>query len=444
MASVAEIAVQNAVNKRNAERQALLGNTNGASVPTNQAAADRLGAPVVPQAGVNLNASNPIQLISQGLSGATNALTAGNRRNATQQLNDAVEAVRLEKQGYDRNRQGQADQQAQQLNVAQVGNQDAQANAKVFELATAQVAADDKVAVDTALGGLNFSRPIDDATSFAELTKVADASNLTPAQKEQFINAGLERLGTQQGLVDTSEAPVGSFAQLKDGDGKVIGSFNNETGVRKLFDGVESGDSIGKDGYPTKWNDKQRAASGAALASYQISSDAINTIDGITQGDISNVTGLTSLGGAITPANRSSVGKFNQLLGQEFLGNVQQLKGLGSLSNAEGSKVTSAANALVDPETNTLKTGLDADFVQAQLQAVKSGYQNMQRIAEFTEKNGREPNIKEYREITPALGGDGNALTYGNTPVFEADIYKTMKDNNMTRVQVLNQLQGVN
>lgn len=65
-----------------------------------------------------------------------------------------------------------------------------------------------------------------------------------------------------------------------------------------------------------------------------------------------------------------------------------------------GSKVTAAATALVDPETNALKTGLPEKFLKEQLGILQNGASNMQTIAEFHQSNGREPSIKEWKAMT--------------------------------------------
>lgn len=69
---------------------------------TSDLVAAQSAARVVPQQGVNLNSASPLGLISQSLSGATNALTAPSQREAEQANLERANAIRLEQQGFDR------------------------------------------------------------------------------------------------------------------------------------------------------------------------------------------------------------------------------------------------------------------------------------------------------------------------------------------------------
>ncbi len=144
----------------------------------------------------------------------------------------------------------------------------------------------------------------------------------------------------------------------------------------------------------------EHALKSLATNTYSNAQDTKNAIGNISDLDIENAGGGSSIGGAWLPESRGSVAKLNQVLSQQFLNNISQMKGLGSMSNAEGSKVTGAATALVDPETNALKTGLPEDFIKEQLGILKAGASNMQAISKFHQEHGREPNIEEWKALT--------------------------------------------
>ncbi len=97
---------------------AITGTQSTASILASNAASNRIREQqamlAVPEKGVNLNASNPIGLISQGLSGAANALSAGDRRAAAQtNLDNAFAAQQAKQQQTDTLfGQGQEDRRA--------------------------------------------------------------------------------------------------------------------------------------------------------------------------------------------------------------------------------------------------------------------------------------------------------------------------------------------
>ncbi len=138
---------------------------------------------------------------------------------------------------------------------------------------------------------------------------------------------------------------------------------------------------------------------------YQAASNQLELLNSITDDDVYNAAGVSSIGGAWTPGTRSSVAKFNQLLASGFMQNISAMKGLGSLSNAEGSKVTAAYTSLVDPDNNQLKTGLDEGFVKREIAKLKESANRLQKIGKFYEMYGREPTIKELK--TYGLSSDG-------------------------------------
>lgn len=128
---------------------------------------------------------------------------------------------------------------------------------------------------------------------------------------------------------------------------------------------------------------------------YNTTSTQLSLLSGITDDDIANVGGWSSIGGAFTPETNASRAKFDQILASGFMTNIGQMKGMGALSNAEGSKVTAAYTALVDPETNTLRTGLDEKFIKSELTKLNELAQQGQKVGQWMEQTGRKPTSKE-------------------------------------------------
>lgn len=372
---------------------------------------------VVPQA-MTSNAQNSIGLISEGVTGMVNALTAPERRAIEQGNIDAAEAIRLEQQNYERGiaEQARNDKLAAQK-LDEIFRRDQLAatqdyNQANLDLQQQRVDATKQQITDEQ----NQNNVIGDAVVKFDTTQLdpndRDAGLTLINEYVQNLDAtGSEKLAVQDNLIK-------KYAQgEKQANGKILTKTNPET--NKPF---------------TKEEQELRSQ---ATDSYTNSIDTINSINDITVNDISNAGGWSSIGGAWTPDTRASVGKFNQLLGQEFLSGVDTMRGLGALSNAEGAKITAAANALVDPKTNEMRTGLDEEFINEQLSIIKEGYEVGVRKARFIEERGRTPTISELEEITPVLNPSGQPFVVGGQEVTEADIQETMRANDMTRDQVL-------
>ena len=79
-----------------------------------------------------------------------------------------------------------------------------------------------------------------------------------------------------------------------------------------------------------------------------------NVAMSITKEDVANVGGWSAMGGPLTPATRASYAKFQQLMGSEFMSAIQQMRGLGALSDREGQAALASRTklgALLDPDS---------------------------------------------------------------------------------------------
>lgn len=114
---------------------------------------------------------------------------------------------------------------------------------------------------------------------------------------------------------------------------------------------------------------------------------------------IANVTGMSGVitGPAYTaldPETKYLVGQFNQLFSKDFLENISKMKGYGSLSNAEGAKVSSAANALSTTDANgktIFNNGLPNEAVMWELRQMVEGSLGYEFMTDYVRQNGSEP-----------------------------------------------------
>lgn len=163
--------------------------------------------------------------------------------------------------------------------------------------------------------------------------------------------------------------------------------------------------------------------------------DHIYRIAEITPEDIDAVTGSEHIlfpNTAILPSTKTAENKFDTILSKGFLQHIEKMKGYGSLSNAEGSRVSGSYSMLVDSETNTFRLGLDKEVVERELKNLMEGAQNMLLIQTFARKNGREPTRTELNEmrnkVSPAQTTAG-----GGQPTQRADDYVLQRRDSALR-----------
>ncbi|NUW71426.1 hypothetical protein HOP38_02730 [Vibrio mediterranei] len=151
-------------------------------------------------------------------------------------------------------------------------------------------------------------------------------------------------------------------------------------------------------------------------AMYQNATDTLRAINSISDKELDAVTGLESRLPTFFNTTTNTEQKFKQLGSRAFMDNVTKMRGMGSLSNAEGGKISAASSALFDDEGN-LKSGLSKEFVQNQLNQMRLSSMRLGEIGRFYTEQGREPTIDEYQALNDRLvqqirGGNGG----GNSP----------------------------
>ncbi|NKF52698.1 hypothetical protein G3R49_19260 [Shewanella sp. WXL01] len=146
-----------------------------------------------------------------------------------------------------------------------------------------------------------------------------------------------------------------------------------------------------------------------ALTSHMAAEDVLGVINQIGEDDIANAGGYSSMGGYWSTSSRGSEALFNQLGSKQFLEGIEAMRGMGALSDKEGSKISGAANALIDPNTGTLRTGLPENFIREQLNIMRTSSKKMQYLANYKSQFGREPSKAEYHAISRQFDQEQNA-----------------------------------
>jgi len=334
-------------------------------------------------------ANNNFDLFTSGLKEVMNAFTAPSRRKAKQTSLDRQHASKLalmEREGI--KLKYKRDKAAEETEYQRGQDKLADAYARVKNQVNQDILNNSAVSAKDRPFINKYTQGINRATTLGEL-----------------------RLSFEGILANTNLSDKGKESLIAEADKQrdVIYGRNKESNSATALathqqaqrDNVLEVNKRDKEAATSKAKAKEnKAVNRLAIDTYANAQDTLNTINNISDGDIENAGGGSSIGGAWLPASRGSVAKFNQVLSQQFLNNISQMKGLGSMSNAEGSKVTGAATALVDPETNALKTGLPEDFIKEQLTTLKEGASNMQAISKFHQEQGREPSIDEWKALT--------------------------------------------
>lgn len=333
--------------------------------------------------------SNKNNVLGSGLNDIFMALTAPSRRAEEQKKLDrqhASKLLRMEREGI--NLKYKRDLAAEETKYQRGRDKLAGAQAQIKNQVN-QNTLNDRAATTKDQPFINkYTQGVNRATTLAELRLASEGilanTNLSEKGKAELLAV----VDTQRDEINENKKESATATALA-------------THQQAQRDNVLEVNKRDKEAAASKAKAKEyKAVNRLATDTYANAQDTLNTINNISEGDIENAGGGSSIGGAWLPASRGSVAKFNQILSQQFLNNISQMKGLGSMSNAEGSKVTGAATALVDPETNALKTGLPEGFIKEQLVTLKEGASNMQAISKFHQENGREPSIGEWKALT--------------------------------------------
>ena len=123
-----------------------------------------------------------------------------------------------------------------------------------------------------------------------------------------------------------------------------------------------------------------------------VATDQIRAIEKVTQEDVDNVGGISAqIGGDMytRPSIQGSAQKFQVVMAKEFLNNIEKMKGNGSLSNAEGAKLTGPFAGLVK-EDGSFKLGISEKVLADALKQARAGAmavkESRERVAE-----GKDP-----------------------------------------------------
>lgn len=164
-----------------------------------------------------------------------------------------------------------------------------------------------------------------------------------------------------------------------------------------------------------------------AMDAYQAGQETLNLIDDIRNhpgfGSYVGAKGGSSLFGLLdSPIGGTDAagvaGKIETLQSKNFMNAITQMKGMGSLSDAEGKKVAAAVSALSPDMSET-------DF--------KQSLDTIERIT----NRGIE---KQRKQLGDKVSNQVVRSTQQFGDVTEADIEQTMRDNNMTRQEVMRRL----
>lgn len=160
---------------------------------------------------------------------------------------------------------------------------------------------------------------------------------------------------------------------------------------------------------PTFIGDKQKEANKALVTSARkavsTSDSVIDLLDTISNEEIERLTGFdTNFTPSLTSLAREGESKFARLGGMGFLQEISAMKGMGALSDAEGGKIMTSYSALIDPQTQTLKSGLSPEFVRTEIKRLRQAANNLKIINQYVEKTGKEPSLEEQKALGLTLG----------------------------------------
>ena len=233
--------------------------------------------------------------------------------------------------------------------------------------------------------------------------KIVNSQDITDTPQGQ---ATLQQYQTEHTQTQKTPTPW-----VNAGNGWVL---NNETGETHRIEGYESPTDRAK---AEKAQTKKDEFSRRGNTMTQNANDTLSVINSISNGELDAVSGWESRFPTFRASTTNTEQKFKQLGSRAFMDNVQKMRGMGSLSNAEGGKIAAASSALFDDEGN-LKSGMSQGFIQSQLDQMKASAIRLREIGKFYQANGREPNAQEYQAISDGVvnqlrggsgGGNGNA-----------------------------------
>lgn len=230
--------------------------------------------------------------------------------------------------------------------------------------------------------------------------KLDDKGNPVPFKYKSKLNPNKTKATTATGSVQRFVDPTGKMP-----DKYVIRRGNEFVDFNKMDERVDLTGYIPYKAPPkaSKSSDiDPNSAEGKAVLRAQntMRKTQMNNIDLLSRAPLlEHMSGWTGVGlGTLlgkTPEGEGVQALFTQTFNQMFLDGIPQMKGYGSLSNAEGSRIAAASTPLmrVNPETGRYEfnTSLPTDFVMAQMKQIMEVQLAMDVYAEMNARGIKEP-----------------------------------------------------
>lgn len=212
-----------------------------------------------------------------------------------------------------------------------------------------------------------------------ESIRQADMQNATTRQGQQLsYGAQMARLNHDKYVYRQSQAALKKYGDVQDMDTLSLNSQIASTGIDPLTGKPATGARMGQ---ARKWLEGNNGYNEALITGER----GIEKIDSVL--DKQELEGIGRYAGRMPDATTSEEGLANrnaieELKSGAFVQNVQMLRGMGSLSNAEGSKLENLIARLdvTQPE----------DVLRKQLKEIRSQYSVLQKVA------GREAESMGY------------------------------------------------
>lgn len=244
-----------------------------------------------------------------------------------------------------------------------------------------------------------------------ESIRQADMQNATTRQGQQLsYGAQMARLNHDKYVYRQSQAALKKYGDVQDMDTLALNSQIASTGVDPLTGKPATGARMGQ---ARKWLEGNNGYNESLITGER----GIEKIDSLmNKGDLA---GVGRVEGRYPDAMTSAEGLENrnaieELKSGAFVQNVQMLRGLGALSNAEGSKLENLIARLDVTQP--------ADVVKKQLGEIRSQYSVLQKVAGREAESmgyssqGYDTYVSERQAQREQSGGQQQAAAQGGIP----------------------------
>lgn len=259
-----------------------------------------------------------------------------------------------------------------------------------------------------------IEKQVDAQQKEAELkedARQADMQNATMRQGQQLsYGAQMARLNHDKYVYRQSQAALKKYGDVQDMDTLSLNSQIASTGVDPLTGKPATGARMGQ---ARKWLEGNNGYNEALITGER----GIEKIDSVLGKP--ELEGIGRYAGRMPDATTSEEGLSNrnaieELKSGAFVQNVQMLRGMGSLSNAEGSKLENLIARLdvTQPE----------DVVRKQLREIRSQYSVLQKVAGREAESmgyssqGYDTYVSERQAQREQSGGQQQAAAQGGIP----------------------------